>query len=358
MKQYEKFIQAHEEVKQWLSNRPENTRRLFAIHLERFCTAICIDPKDWRDLDKHKARDLAWQYISTLTAENSSVAHIVSASLRSFYRNKDGESLPFDSTKGGKHYFHVTLKKAALEHIPNKQEVYQIIDAASSLRDMAILQFLFKTGVRVNVIEHLRYKDIAKELDKETLMLKVSPELDFKLRGRDIPYYWTAMNGEGTETLKRYVELAHKQKRPETPLFYTSSKSPITQEYIWRIFKNCVKKAGLDSQTMWPHSLRKAFRKIVRQAEIDDDDKEQLMGHRLRGSRQSYFDSKDTELIQKAYQKCNFTREVPKSELSKMREQLEDEQSKRALNEAEVTGLKAELRELREQVQQLIEKKA
>ena len=80
--------------------------------------------------------------------------------------------------------------------------------------------------------------------------------------------------------------------------------------------------------------IRKAFRKIVRQTDIDDDDKEQLMGHVIQGSREAYYDKKkDIPLIMKAYQKCNFSRELPESEVSKLQQQLEDSRLRNRLLE-------------------------
>ena len=357
MAKYEEWIEQHEEVKAWLMDRPSNTKRIFVRELKTFCDELAISPEEWRDLDKFKARDLAWKYISTKTVSSPSVAMTTMATLKSFFRNKNGEALPFDSARGGKHYFHMTSKKAALEHIPNKTETYQIIDMASSLRDKAIMLFLFQTGCRVNVIQHLTLKDVADQLDKDTIALKITGNLDHKLRSRDIPFYYTFLNGEGVATLKRYVALAHKERSPDAPLFLTSGHKPLTQAYILRTVKRCVRKCGLNPSTIWTHSLRKAFRKIVRQADIDDDDKEELMGHVIKGSRQAYYDKKDADVILEAYQKCNFSREIPKSEVTKLRQQLEVEQSKTMNVEAELNSMKAELLNLRKTVTELSTKR-
>jgi len=355
MAKYEEWIEQHGEVKAWLMDRPSNTKRIFVRELKTFCDELAISPKEWRDLDKFKARDLAWKYISTKTVSSPSVAMTTMATLKSFYRNKNGEALPFDSARGGKHYFHMVSKKAALEHIPNKTETYQIIDMASSLRDKAIMLFLFQTGVRVNVIQHLTLKDVTDQFDKDTIALKITGNLDHKLRSRDIPFYYTFLNGEGVATLRRYVALAHKERKLDAPLFLTSGHKPLTQAYILRTVKRCVKKCGLDPSTIWTHSIRKAFRKIVRQADIDDDDKEMMMGHVLKGSRQSYFDNKDLEVILAAYQKCNFSREIPKSEVTKLRAQLEAEQNKsvadKAMYEARLASLEAQFDNIRKEME-------
>jgi len=358
MKKYERFIEAHPKIGEWLKNRPEATRKNFAVYLEQFCSGMGITPEEWRNQDKHTARDLAWEFIEPKIAEHSTVAKSTLTALKSWYRNKDGEQLPFDSGRGGKHYLHVKHEKASTEHIPNKKEMFQIIDMASSLRDKAILLFLFQSGVRVNVLQHITYGDVESQLGEDLITLKISGELDHKLRGRDIPFYYTFLNGEATETLRQYCGTTHKNGTPEAPLFSTKNdRKPLTQQWIWRVVKMCVERAGFNPKTITTHTLRKAFRKIVRQTDIDDDDKEQLMGHVISGSRQAYYDRKDVELIKKAYQKCNFQREVPESEVTKLRKQLEDEQSKRMLNEMRLEKLERELESTRRMLEEMLEKR-
>jgi len=357
MLKYEKFIKTHPQVEAWLRNRPLHTRRQFAGNLKRFCEAMNVSPEQWRALDKFEARDLAWQYIQPLITEHSSVAAGVLTALKSWFRNKNGEQLPFDSGRGGKHYFHVKYKKRATEHIPNKKEMYQIIDMTSSLRDKAILLLLFQSGVRVNVLEHLKYGDVAGQLDQDTITLKITGRLDHKLRSRDIPYYYTFINGEGAETLKQYCKVKHKKGIQDKPLFYTSGKKPISQTWILRMVKTCTKRAGFNPKTLSTHTLRKSFRKIVRQTNIDDDDKEQLMGHVITGSREAYYDEKDTGLILKAYQKCSFTREVPESEVTKLLRRLETEESKSSSYKVELQELKQLFLELNKRVEKMAKQK-
>ena len=81
------------------------------------------------------------------------------------------------------------------------------------------------------------------------------------------------------------------------------------------------------------------------------------MGHVISGSRQAYYDQKDVELIKKAYQKCNFQREMPESEVTKLRKQLEDEQSKRLVNELRMEKLEKELETTRKLLTQILENK-
>ncbi len=170
-------------------------------------------------------------------------------------------------------------------------------------------------------------------------MLKITWDIDDKLRGSNIPFYYTFVNGEGAVTLRQYCKLKHKNSTPDTLLFYTRSGKFVTSEWVRQIVKMCVERAGFDPKTMWTHSLRKAFRKIVRQTPIDDDDKEQLMGHVIKGSRQAYFDRKDVDLIRKAYQKCNFNREIPESEVEILRKKSESQNHTIHDMEARITAL-------------------
>jgi len=357
MRRFERIMQAHPEINAWLRDRPRGTQKSFAESLLNFCKTMNVEPEEWRHMDKFEARDLAWQFIEPLVKEKPGVATVTMAALKSWYRNLNGERLPFDSGRGGKHNIRLVQKKAPYEKIPSKQEVYRIVDMASSLRDKTILLTLFQSGIRLNALCSLRYGDVQGQLGKDIIMLKITRDIDDKLRGTNIPFYYTFINGEGAETLRQYCELRHKQSKPDTPLFYTRSRKAISDRWVWHIVKMCVERAGFDRKTMWTHSLRKAFRKIVRQANIDDDDKEQLMGHRIRGSRQAYYDRKDVDLIREAYQKCNFAREVPEGEVTKLRKQLEDEQSKRMFNEMRLEKLESELEATRRLLKEMLERK-
>lgn len=340
---WREFVAANPSVDAWLRNRPYNTSRMFGRILRDFSEYAKMSPDEWRELDRFKARDLAWNYSQTFLPEHSAQGKNVLLALKSFYRNKNGELLPFDSGRGGKHFFKREHLKAGYEHIPSKAEVYQIVDMANSLRNKALLLFLFQSGVRVNVIEHIRYRDVKAELKNDLLTLKVTKALDDKLRSMDIPFYYTFLNGEGAETLRKYCNEAHADEDPEKPLFLTDTGTSVTRPYILRMLKSCIRRAGFDPKTMWIHSLRKAFRKIVRQApDVDDDDREQLMGHTIKGSRGAYYDKKDLDIIAGVYKKCNFSRGSTLTEVGKVK----------AENDAKIAGLEAQIAELQKTAQE------
>jgi hypothetical protein len=106
-----------------------------------------------------------------------------------------------DSGRGGKHNIHMTLKKAAYEHIPSKTLCYQLIDQAIGLSDKAILLTLFQSGIRGNALRKLTYGMVKNQLNEDIVTLKITGDIDDKLRGASIPFCYTFLNGEAVVTL-------------------------------------------------------------------------------------------------------------------------------------------------------------
>lgn len=337
----EAWLNQHPTVRAWLKDRPENTQRQFSDKLMTFCQTMSVDPEAWRHLDKFAARDLAWRYIEPFKGKESARASLSMVALKNWYRNFNGEVLPLDSGRGGKHQLKLIRKKAAIEHIPSKEEMYRIIDMASNLRDKAILFFLFCAGVRENVIGHITYGLVKDQLNQDIIRLTITWDLDVKLKSLNVPFYKTRLNGEAVIVLRQFCEMYHKKSKDDTPLFYTKKfGNAVDQQWVWKMVKNCVRKVGLDPRSIWTHTIRKAFRKVVRQApDLDDDDREQLMGHTIKGSRDSYYDRNDEALIDAAYRKCNFTRVVPASEVTKLRAQIEELDKQHEQDVQDVSGL-------------------
>jgi len=343
--QYEGLIE-NPSVGEWLKDRPEGTKIQYGSRLHNFCKAINMTPEQFQQLEPFEARDLVWKYVLPLKGEKPSEAKVVMAALKSFYRNKDGVQLPFDSRRGGKHYIRATKKKAKYEIIPEKPQVYAIVDATTSLRDRALLLTLFESGIRVNAACSLNVGHVRNQLFPEPtvpLILKITDDIDSKLRGALIPFYVTGLQGEAVEALRNYVKKRHKQSVDDTPLFITRRKTRLSPKQVWTIVKEAVRRSGLDVKGIWAHSLRKAFRKVVRRTSIDDEHKEQFMGHALEGSREAYFDRHATEEIMEAYMKCNFRREILANNHGKMRSEIEQLQ-------AQNLGLVGMVEELRKEL--------
>jgi site-specific recombinase XerD len=326
-----KRIEEHETVKEWLERRPLGTQRNYVLHLRKFCEFSNITPEQLQELDPKSARDLVWSYVKTVL-DRPSVASLASAALKSFYRNHDGVTLPFDGSKGGKHNIHKRRTKACFEHVPTKREVYQIIDMSASLRDKAMYLILFESGIRVNGLLRLKYGHVREQLEKETvpLHLKITDDLDTKLRGYDLAFYDAFLGAEAVDTLQRYCKMVHKDSTDDTRLFDVK-----TTASVWMNFKRCIRRAGFDGKTMWVHSLRKAFKSELRKANIQEEISECLMGHRLKNSRENYMNRNDAiNDLRLAYAKADFSREGTsqearhENEIQTLKSELVDEKQK------------------------------
>lgn len=340
------FMNKHPRVKAWLKDRPRGTQVRYGSALMHFCEDMNVTPEDFQNLDRKAARDLVWRYIEPFKGKSPARASVFMAALKSFYRYKDGEVLPFDARKGGKHYIQRRRKKAKFEVIPDKEQTYSIIDATFNLRDRAMFLLAFQSGVRKNVLWHLNYGHVKDQLYPEPqipLRLKVTEDIDTKLASYGLAYYVSFLQGEAVQALKQYCDRYHRDSPDDAPLFPSRNSGRLGRTIIWRGFKRAARRAGLDPKTVWVHSLRKSFRKVVRTSPIDPDFAEALMGHLLPGSRENYFDRHDINELAEEYMKINFAREIPENNHTKMRSEIEQLQ-------AQNLGLSGMVEELRKEL--------
>ena len=353
------FVSEHECVREWLRRRPVGTQAQYGRKLLNFCEAFDMNPEQFLELDRFEARDMVWQFIEPFIEESSSKAKNNLAALKSFYRSKDGETLPFDSRRGGKHHFNrKRRKKAALEHVPNRSEMYRIIDATNNFRDRAMFLMLFQSGIRVNALCSLKFKHVKDQLyqneePKIPLRLRITDKIDTKLRGYSIDFYDTFLQGEAVQALKAYCDKHHKDGKEDTPLFYTKIDTAVQPHAVWETLKRSVKRAGLDPEKIWVHTVRRAFKRVVRHASVDDEDfKEAIMGHVLPGSRENYFSRNDPSEIAEEYMKIDFSREIPETKVQRQAEEIE-----RLKKETEsLRAQAAENVELKQRIQQTEQK--
>jgi integrase len=212
-------------------------------------------------------------------------------------------------------------KRVAEEIVPNAQQVYRMVDQARSLRDKAIILCLWQSGVRIGCLVNWNFGMVKEQLFPEEgavkvpVRLKITEEIEPKIRNYDIGYYYTFLGKEAAEALKKYLEWRMKRGEkltPQTPMFASHSTTVKNQRLrlnsIREMIKRYAERAGLNPKGIWPHCLRKAFRKVLNNSDLDEDTKEALMGHKLPGSRGSYFDYHDIDEVERKYMRLDFSR--------------------------------------------------
>jgi site-specific recombinase XerD len=347
----DEFIDSHPIVKKWLRGKPTNTIKNYALKLKTFCEFSSITPEQFVKMSNNEAVDIAWDYIVTIKDEHPSVAAIVLCSVKSLYRSVNREQLNFDGN--GEHYFNQKRRKrAATEHVPTNEEVYLIAEHCTTLRDKTIVHAAFQSGIRINALCKLTYGMIRRQLkDGEVpLQLRITPDIDTKLRRSKVDFYDTFLNTEAVEMLQKHCEAVHQNSEDNALLFVSRTGKKLHPVNVWSNFKKATRRAGLDSGNITLHSLRKAFKRQVRNSRINHDHGEMLMGHVLQGSQENYAVRNEMiEELKQAYSEVDLTRYGKRNRnYGELSVKVDTMRQERKLLEDIINRQASEMKELRE----------
>ena len=219
--------------------------------------------------------------------------------------------------------------------VPTKEQIYRMLDgirAESShlgkeriARYKAMIWTAYQSGVRPGCLLKLRVGDIDLTADPP-IAIKITPQLDSKITRplSKIGYYWAFIGAQAKDAIKQYLSLREQfgQKlTPESPLFENfHARGQAMQTTSWDdTVRRLGKFAGFSPGEITPHSFRHAFRKQVRFF-LDDQVATVLVGHKIEGSEEHYFDRKDKDFLRDQYAKVDWNREktVTASQVEKL----------------------------------------
>ena len=227
-----------------------------------------------------------------------------------------------------KQLFKKKPKRIAKQYIPTREDIYRMVDSMPRinyrqwLRNRALILCLWQSGVRNNCLVSWTWGIFKNQLYPEPKIpveIKVvasRPEgvydvaQDIKLSKYNVQYYYTFLHKEAAHALKAYLDARMEdgwKPKDSDPIWVTEAQNckgnPMSIEDVRRIVKTAAKQIGIPSDRIWPHCLRKAFRKTLYESGVDPDVAEALMGHKLPGSRGNYFDYHDKDFVKKEYMK-------------------------------------------------------
>jgi integrase/recombinase XerD len=145
--------------------------------------------------------------------------------------------------------------KKHLPHTIRHEDVEKLLAApatvggAQALRDMALLETLYATGVRVTELVNLDVENL--DLERRTVTSSMSGK-----RSRVIP-----IDARAAHALRSYLEEGrpHLITTPdETALFLNHRGQRLTRQGLWLIIKRYVKEIGI-KEPVTPHTLRHSF---------------------------------------------------------------------------------------------------
>jgi site-specific recombinase XerD len=224
--------------------------------------------------------------------------------------------------------FHQSVRERTRpEYIPTLEEARRMANVTGSLRDRAIIFFMFSTGLRNGTLRALLYSDVKDELEKDqpNLLIKVHKgmkKIVFSACKGDTEYC-VFTSSEATEALKLYINNRRifDELKSEEVLFCSEhnrlshkerANKPLTARELQIIVKNAARKADIKEwKNVVPHCLRKTFETILRSqfadgGRLDLKTQEYFMGHILGGSMDTYFDKTKTDELRKEYAKLMF----------------------------------------------------
>ena len=224
--------------------------------------------KEVSQVDK-KTVEKFFEYLTVIGKSNATVSR-VAASLRCFFnyliKMSEIESSPLSGIK-----LKSTEKK--LPEILSGKEVLNLLSQPSdsdykSIRDRAMLELLYATGIKVSELTELEVSDVNIQIG--ILNLKNAKN------ERIIPIYPAAV-----KTLQNYminVRPIIVTDRKEYRLFTNMSGQPLSRQGFWKIVKFYAQKANIKKE-ITPHTLRHSFAAHLLENGADLKDIKEMLGH-------------------------------------------------------------------------------
>ncbi len=218
------------------------------------------------------------------------------ASLKNFYAYVVSTGFLEESPVSGE--IHVDRGEKKLPQILTGKEVERLLAQpsgtdAKGLRDKAMLEVMYATGIRVTELIDLNVEDVNLELG----IIKCHSAK----KSRAIPLYPAALRALGVYLREvRVVMVADPQ---EKALFVNVSGGRMSRQGFWKILKHYQEKAGIEKE-ITPHTLRHSFAVHLLENGADLGSLQELMGHSDISSTQIYTHMVNQK-IKSVYEKCH-----------------------------------------------------
>ena len=259
---------------------------------------------DWKNITNNQDFNLETIkcYINSISAKysNSSLARKI-ASIRALYKFLNREKIllinPSKSIKAPK-------KSSKLPVFLDKNEVNLLLTMPDittniGLRDKAILELLYATGIRLSELCSLNFSNLNLEENEITVFGKGSKERIVLL------------SNKAKRFLVKYISIVYKNlacdeinlDNKDKPLFINSNGYRISPKLVERMIKKFAKEANINKPVS-PHTLRHSFATHLLNAGADLRVVQELLGHSSITNTQIYTHV-NTERLKSIYNKAH-----------------------------------------------------
>ena len=249
----------------------QNTRKSYERDLEQYLTFLTEQHiKDWQAVD----RVLILSFLQQLQQSGKSSATIIRmvSSLRRFHqflrqeRFTDHDPMQHIDSPKKQQKLPDTLSLSEVERLIETPDTKEVL----GIRDRAILEVMYATGLRVSELIGLQLKDLHLSMG----LLQTTGKGD---KERIVP-----LGDLAIQWIETYLEEARPfltRKHPEeSHLFVNNHGKQLSRQGIWKNLKALVRKAGI-TKNVTPHTLRNSFATHLLENGADLRTVQELLGH-------------------------------------------------------------------------------
>lgn len=226
---------------------------------------------DWNQIDRYVIV-LFLQYLKEEGKSDNSIIRM-NSSLRQFHRFLRQEKV----TETDPMQFVNTPKKAEiLPKVMSMGEVERLLETPNvekdiGLRDRAILEVMYATGLRISELVHLR-------MDELHLTMGFIQTIGKGNKERIIP-----IGGQAVKWLNEYLEdsrpIFEGRAKEESPYVFLNARGRgLSRQGVWKNIKKIVQQAGI-KQNVTPHMIRHSFATHLLENGADLRIVQELLGH-------------------------------------------------------------------------------
>lgn len=271
LKQFFKFLENDKKV----SN---NTLQSYKRDLEQYKNYLLTNDLKYNKITENDIKVYVKYLLEEQNKKPSTISRMI-ASIRSFYqyevKNKKVTKDPTENIQSPK-----IEKKAPC--VLTTKEVELLLEQPTDedlkgIRDKAMLEFAYATGMRVTEIISLNIEDV--NLEKEYVECKTGKKV------RDIPLGKMAL-----VAIKEYINKARDimvKSDKEKALFVNMNGKRLTRQGFWKIIKYYQEQAHIDKD-ITPHTLRHSFATHLLQNGAELKAIQTMLGHSDISSTQVY----------------------------------------------------------------------
>lgn len=271
----------------------DNTLQSYKRDIKQFKEYLNQKGKDYSNITKEDMKEYI-EHLQSIGKKASTISRCI-ASIRSFYqyelKNKKVEQDPTDQIQSPK------IEKRVPSVLTSK-EVALLLEQPKDvdlkgIRDKAMLEFAYATGMRVTEIISLNLEDV--NIEEGYVTCKNGS------KQRNIP-----LGTMSLKALKEYIENARGiliKDESEKSLFVNINGKRLTRQGFWKIVKYYKEQAHI-TKDITPHVLRHSFATHLLQNGADLKAIQTMLGHSDISSTQVYMQFQDSGL-KDIYQKAH-----------------------------------------------------